>query len=53
MKKILLLALSLVLIVSMAIGFSGCKKDKGGDVKSYTLDTSSFNSLAVYGESLS
>lgn len=55
MKKILLLALSLVLIVSMAIGFSGCKKDKNkdNDTKSYTLDTASFNSLAVYGESLS
>ena len=55
MKKILLLTLSLLLIVSMAIGFSSCKKKKNKDsedTKTYTLDSSAFNSVTAHGESL-
>ena len=53
MKKILLLTISLLLILSMAIGFSSCnKKKKGDDDAVFVLDTSEFNSVVVYGEEL-
>ena len=59
MKKILLLIISLILVVSTALTLSGCKKknkgNKGPDEveKSYTLDSSAFDSLVVFGEELS
>ena len=53
MKKILLLSLSVLLILTLTLGFTGCKKKKGEDTKSYTLDTTDFNSVAVFGESFS
>ena len=55
MKRILLLSVSLMLILCMAFGLSGCKKDKGGDGDAavFELDTSEFNSVVVFGEDLS
>lgn len=53
MKKILLSSVCLIVIVTMALGLVGCKKKKGDDIKSYTLDTTGFASVAVYGEELS
>ena len=55
MKRILLLSVSLMLILCMAFGLSGCKKDKegDGDAAVFELDTSEFNSVVVFGEDLS
>ncbi len=54
MKRILLLFTSLLLLVGMTLGLAGCKKkDKDDGEKSYTLDCTEFNSVAVYGEELS
>ena len=51
MKKILLLTVSVLLLACLTVGFTGCFIT-GGD-KSYSLDTSGFNSTAVFGEELS
>ena len=50
MKKILLLSLSILLILTLALSGCGKKKD---NPKSYTLDTTDFNPVAVFGESIS
>ena len=50
MKKILLLTVSLLLVIGIAVGLTGCDF---GSKKSYSLDTSGFNSTAVFGEELS
>lgn len=50
MKKILLLSLSILLILTLALSGCGKKKD---NTKSYTLDTTDFNPVAVFGESIS
>ena len=42
--------MTLLLVLGMALGLSGCKK-KNQEV-TYTLDTTGFNSVAVVGESL-
>ena len=52
MRKILILALSLLLVLSVSVGLTACTPDSG-ETKSYTLDTSGFNSTAVFGEELS
>lgn len=52
MKKILLTALSLMLILTMVIGISGCKKNKDDDSVSYSLDTSGFASTVKYKDQL-
>lgn len=50
MKRNLLTVLSLLLVIILAIGMVGCKnKNKG---TAYTVDSSAFNSTAVYGGSL-
>ena len=53
MKKVLLLTVSLLLILSMVIGFSSCKGKKKGDEDAvFVLDTSEFNSVVIFGEEL-
>lgn len=55
MKKTLLLVLSLLLIVGVALGLAGCKKndEEPPAAKSYTLDDSAFKPTVVFGEKLS
>lgn len=56
MKKTLLLVISLLLIVGVALGLAGCKKNnepEKPEAKTYSLDSSAFNSTAVFGEKLS
>ena len=52
MRKILILALSLLLVLSVSVGLAGCTPDSG-ETKSYAIDTTGFNSTAVFGEELS
>lgn len=53
MKKILLMTISLLLILGVALGLSSCKKEKKSEDSGFTVDTTEFNSLVIYGESLS
>ena len=50
MKRTLFFALSVVLVLAMLFSLSGCKGKN--EEKSYTLDSSGFNSTAVFGEEL-
>ena len=50
MKKILLLALSLLLVAGITAGLCACTPPAE---KSYSLDTSGFDSTAVFGETIS
>lgn len=52
MKKIVLLAISLLLVLTMAFGLASCKKDKEEDV-TYSLDSSAFSSEVAYEGELS
>ena len=54
MKKTLLLAFSLILVLTLAFGLSGCKKDKGDGEASvtYTLDSTEFNGVVAYDGAL-
>lgn len=51
MKKILLLTVSIMLLLCVAVGLTGCSG--GNESKTYSLDTTGFNSTAVFGEDLS
>ena len=56
MKKTLLLAITLLLVMGVVMGLAGCKpKDETPDepAKSYTLDSTAFKTEAVFGENLS
>ena len=49
MKKTLLLAFSLILVLTLAFGLSSCNKDKGdGNSVTYTLDSSAFVGVVEY-----
>ena len=51
MKKLVLLTISVLLVLGLVLGLSGCG-GKSQD-KSYTLDSAGFKSTAVFGETLS
>ena len=53
MRKILLLTISLVCVLCLAFGLSSCKKEKKGNEGGFTVDTTEFDPLVIYGESLS
>ena len=53
MRKILLLTVSLICVLCLAFGLSSCKKEKKGNEGGFTIDTTDFNPLVIYGESLS
>ena len=53
MRKFLLLTVSLICVLCLAIGLSSCAKEKKEDSTTFTVDTTDFNSLVIYGESLS
>lgn len=53
MKKILLLTISLMCVLCLAFGLSGCKKEKKGNDGGFTVDTTDFDPIVIYGESLS
>lgn len=53
MKKILLLTFSLICVLGLALGLSSCKKEKKENDGGFTVDTTDFNPLVIYGNNLS
>ena len=53
MKKILLLTISVLCLLVLTLGLTGCGDKKQPVPIAYTLDTTAFNNVAVIGESLS
>ena len=52
MKKFLLAVLSIMLVITLALGATGCKKKKNANTETYTLDTSAFSTTVKYNDQM-
>ena len=52
MKKFLLAVLSIMLVITLALGATGCEKKKNTNTETYTLDTSAFSTTVKYNDQM-